>query len=88
MAMDRETLEKMKEKSREKLQERIEHAPIEQLDALHELKKAINTLQETETEQLKVQKSTNNWVRFFGVLAIISLSFGVLMAILAIAHVF
>ena len=85
MAMTRETFEQMKEKGREAQQQRIEHLPVEQLSELQNVKDTVDRILKNEEEQLAVQKNTNKWVKFLGIVVIIGLSLGALSAIIALA---
>lgn len=73
MAMDRETLQREKEKSAEQLERRRAAAPVEQLDAAVEQNRLLTELLEVERESLSALRSIKSWVTFFGILTIINL---------------
>ena len=71
--MDRETLQREKEKSAEQLERRRAAAPIEQLDAAIEQNRLLTELLEVEKGSLSALRSIKSWVTFFGILTIINL---------------
>lgn len=71
--MDRETLQREKEKSAEQLERRRAAAPVEQLDAAIEQNRLLTELLEVERESLSALRSIKSWVTFFGILTIINL---------------
>lgn len=79
MAMDRETLQREKERSAAQLEKRRAAAPLEQLDAANEQNRLMAELLEVERKSLSALQSIKGWVAFFGILTIISLLLSVIM---------
>ena len=73
MAMNRETLEKEKEKSQERLEKRRAAVPFEQLDASKEQSQLIAELLEVQRQSLAALQSIRGWVTFFGIILILNL---------------
>lgn len=73
MAMDRETLQREKEKSAEQLERRRAAAPIEQLDAAIEQNRLLTELLEVERESLSALQTIKGWIIFFGIITILNL---------------
>ena len=73
MAMDRETLEKQKEKSQAQLEKRQAAVPFEQLDASNEQNRLLAELLEVQKQSLSAVNAIKGWVFFFGIVTIINL---------------
>lgn len=82
MAMDRETLQKQKEKSQERLEKRRAAVPFEQLDAEKEQSQLIAELLEVEKQACASLNVIKIWVTIFGIIML----FSVILSILALIN--
>lgn len=73
MAMDRETLQREKEKSAAQLEKRRAAVPFEQLNAENEQNRLIAELLEVEKQSLSALQTIKGWVVFFGIITILNL---------------
>lgn len=82
MAMDRETLQKQKEKSQERLEKRRAAVPFEQLDAEKEQSQLMAELLEVQRQSLASLNAIKIWVTIFGLILILNL----ILAAIALAQ--
>ncbi len=82
MAMDRETLQKQKERSQERLEKRRAAVPFEQLDAEKAQSQLMAELLEVQRQSLASLNVIKVWVTIFGLVLILNL----ILAVIALAQ--
>ena len=82
MAMDRETLQKQKERSQERLEKRRAAVPFEQLDAEKAQSQLMAELLKVQRQSLASLNVIKVWVTIFGLVLILNL----ILAVIALAQ--